>query len=115
MARDDRQLRLPLGPRLEVLAGGGQRRRESLASRDAVARVLVEAGADLLLRRISVPRAEAIEVEVEAVLALFDRVDGEPRLLPELERRLDELERLVTETRERARTGRAARASRGGV
>ncbi len=110
---DDRQLSLPFGPRLEVLQGGGQKRVERLKSRDAVARVLVEAGADLLLRRISHLRAEAIEQEVEAVLRLFDQVDAQPARLPELERRLDDLEALVSETRERR--GRPARAQGGSL
>ena len=98
---DDRQLSLPLGPRLAVLEGGNQPRPDRLVDRDAVARVLLEAGADLLLRRISPVRAEAIEQEVEAVLALFDQVDAQPAKLPLLEKRLDELEALVRETRER--------------
>jgi hypothetical protein len=98
---DDRQLHLPLGPRLAVLPGGGRKRPDRLTSRDAVARVLIEAGADLLLRRISHVRAEAIEAEVEAILTLFDVVDTQPARLPELERRLDELEALMSETRER--------------
>jgi hypothetical protein len=106
---DDRQLALPLGPRLEVLQGGGQRKAEALTSRDAVARVLIGAGADLLLRRISVERAEAIELEVEAVLALFDRVDAHPAQLPELERRLDDLEALVSESRARQPARSASR------
>jgi len=105
---DDRQLSLPLGPRLAVLQGGGQRRADRLDNRDAVARVLIEAGADLLLRRISHLRAEAIEAEVEAVLALFDQVDAQPAKLPELQRRLDDLEALMRETRERR--GRPAKA-----
>jgi len=40
-----------------------------LGSRDAVRAVLIEAGADLLLRRISPARAEAIEEEVDAISA----------------------------------------------
>jgi hypothetical protein len=86
-------------PRLRVIQGGGQREREKLASRDAVVRVLLEAGADLLLRRISSVRAEEIERQVEAILALFDRVDQDPRRMPELQRRLEDLESLMTETR----------------
>lgn len=70
-------------------------------------RVLVEAGADLLLRRISVERAEEIEANVERILDLFDQVDRAPELMPELKRRLDELEGLMTETR-------AVRTRRGG-
>jgi len=73
--RDDRQLEFPLGeaPKLRVIQGLGQKQQEPLASRDAVTRVLIEAGADLLLRRISSERAEAIEREVDEILELFDR------------------------------------------
>ena len=49
------------GVGLRVIRGEGQRREEPLASRDAVARVLMEAGADMLLRRITPARAEEIE------------------------------------------------------
>jgi hypothetical protein len=86
-------------PKLRVIDGGGQRVREKLASRDAVVRVLVETGADMLLRRISVERAEAIQENVARILDLFDAVDRAPELLPELQRELDGLERLMTETR----------------
>ena len=62
---------------LRVIAGGGERRSpERLASRDAVARVLVGATADLLLRRIAPARAHSIRFQVERVLLLFDGVDG---------------------------------------
>ena len=84
---------------LRVIEGGGQRVREKLASRDAVVRVLVEAGADMLLRRISVERAEAIQDNVDRILELFDEVDRAPHLMPVLQRELDELEALMTETR----------------
>lgn len=63
-------------------------------------RVLVEAGADLLLRRISAERAEEIERKVDRVLRLFDQVDGAPVLMPVLKRQLDDLESLMRETRE---------------
>lgn len=101
--KDERQLELPLRgpPKLRVITGLGQKEVEPLADRDAVARVLIEAGADLLLRRISSERAEAIEKEVDEVLALFDRVDSNPILMPVLKRKLDELEGLVRETREK--------------
>lgn len=88
-------------PALRVIQGGGQKRQESLESRDAVARILMEAGVDLLLRRITPGRAEAIEKEVSSVLDLFDAVDAQPALGPLLERRLDQLEVLMDETRER--------------
>ncbi|HSP77227.1 MAG TPA: hypothetical protein VLQ93_01765 [Myxococcaceae bacterium] len=86
---------------MRVIQGGGQRRQdEPLASRDAVARVLMEAGVDLLLRRISSARAEEIERKVDRVLDLFDRVDAAPVLEPVLRRHLDELEALMRETRQ---------------
>lgn len=97
------------GPQLRLIQGGGQRREESLETRDAVARVLMEAGVDLLLKRITPLRAETIEREVDAVLALFDRVDAQPVLAPLLERRLDALEELVDETRERRQPRRRVR------
>ncbi|WP_141619829.1 hypothetical protein [Myxococcus sp. AB036A] len=87
-------------PGLRVIKGEGKRREEPLASRDAVARVLMEAGADLLLRRISPARAGEIERKVDRVLDLFDRVDVAPVLMPVLKRHLDELEALMRETRE---------------
>jgi hypothetical protein len=94
----------PRGPGagLRVIQGEGRGRpAEPLTSRDAVARVLIEAGADLLLRRISPERAEEIERQVDRVLELFDRVDATPALMPVLRRHLDELEALMGETRER--------------
>ena len=97
------------GPQLRLIQGGGQRREESLETRDAVARVLMEAGVDLLLKRITPLRAETIEREVDEVLALFDRVDAQPVLAPILERRLDELELLVDETRVRRQPRRRLR------
>ncbi|MDX2012789.1 MAG: hypothetical protein SFW67_21500 [Myxococcaceae bacterium] len=103
MKKDDRQLDLPLSerPKLRVINGLGQKQHEALADRDAVARVLIEAGADLLLRRISSERAEAIERDVDEVLSLFDKVDRNPLLMPVLKKKLDALEQLVRETREK--------------
>lgn len=93
-------VRSPAGG-LRVIKGGGQRRQdEPLTSRDAVARVLMEAGVDLLLRRISPTRAAEIEHKVDRVLDLFDRVDAAPLLMPVLQRHLDDLEALMRETRE---------------
>jgi hypothetical protein len=90
------------GVGLRVIRGEGQRRPdEPLTSRDAVARVLMAAGADLLLRRISPDRAAEIERQVDRALDLFDRVDANPLLLPVLRRHLDALEALMRETRER--------------
>jgi hypothetical protein len=89
----------PSRPKLRVIQGGGARVHEPLESRDAVARVLMEAGADLLLHRISSARAEEIERQVNAILDLFDRVDRDPKRMHELQARLDELESLMSETR----------------
>jgi hypothetical protein len=99
--QNDDQLQLPLSPRLKVIKGLGQRVQEPLESRDAVARVLMEAGADLLLRRISSDRAEEIEARVDEILGLFDRVDRHPLFMSVLKRKLDELEALMRETREK--------------
>ncbi|MER2559530.1 MAG: hypothetical protein ABTQ32_02355 [Myxococcaceae bacterium] len=103
MKKDERQLEFQLhaAPKLRVINGLGQKKIEPLADRDAVARVLIEAGADMLLRRITPERAEAIEKEVDEILSLFDRVDANPILMPVLKRKLDELEALVRETREK--------------
>lgn len=96
-------MELSLGPKLRVIQGLGQRKQEPLASRDDVARVLIEAGADLLLRRISAERAEAIEKEVDEILRLFDMVDDNRLLFPVLQKKLDGLEQLMRETREKRR------------
>jgi hypothetical protein len=86
---------------LRVIRGEGQRRPdEPLVSRDAVARVLMEAGVEMLLRRISPARAEEIERQVDRALELFDRVDAQPLVMPVLRRHLDALEALMRETRE---------------
>jgi hypothetical protein len=90
----------PPKPAFRVIQGGGQRAHEALTSRDAVARVLVEAGADLLLRRISPERAQVIERAVNDILDLFDAVDRAPDQMPALRRKLDDLEALMTQTRE---------------
>ncbi len=102
MKKETRQLELPLSakPKLTLIKGQGQRVQEPLTNRDAVARVLIEAGADMLLRRISPERAEYIEEKVEAVLVLFDRVDRDPSAMAELKTRLDDLEALMRETRD---------------
>ena len=97
------QLELPLfatRPGLRVIPGGGERVHERLLSRDAVVRVLLESGADLLLRRISPERAGEIERRVERVLDLFDAVDRSPARVSELEREIEELEALMRRTRE---------------
>jgi hypothetical protein len=87
-------------PILRVIQGEGRRAPEPLTNRDAVIRVLVEAGADLLLRRISPERAGEIESNVDEILRLFDHVDRSPALMPVLRKQLDALQTLMTETRE---------------
>lgn len=62
-----------------------------------MARILVAAAADMLLRRITPDRAHALEERVERVMRLFERVDAQPVLLPVLRRELDELETLWRE------------------
>lgn len=99
LRRGPTQLSLPLAPQLRVIRGEGKRKQEGLRSRDAVIRVLVETGADMLLRRISVERAEEIQGNVDRILELFDRVDASPALMPVLERQLAELEALMTQSR----------------
>jgi hypothetical protein len=101
--RDERQLEFSLSPKLKVIQGLGQRRQEALASRDAVARVLMEAGADVLLRRISPERAEAIEAQVDEILRLFDLVDNNRLLFPVLQKKLSDLDALMRETRDKRR------------
>jgi len=100
---DERQLQLSLQarPKLKVINGLGQKKHERLASREAVARVLVGAGADLLLRRISPERAEVIERAVDEVMALFDAVERNRSLMPRLEKKLADLEALVRESESR--------------
>lgn len=62
-------------PKLRVIRGGDdwESSFEPITSRDAAIRCLVEAGADLLLRRITVELAERVEKAVDTVIALEDR------------------------------------------
>jgi hypothetical protein len=66
-------------------------------------RVLVEAGADLLLRRITPERAQQIERSVNRVLNLFERVEKSPRLEAALRKELNALQLLMNESRKRRR------------
>ena len=92
---------------LRVLPGAGEGRpKERLTSRDAVARVLVGATADLLLRRIGPARAHSIHFQVERVLLLFDEVDCGRARFGQLAVELDTLEGLVD-----ARPGMRTRAA----
>jgi hypothetical protein len=98
-ARAQRASPRPAPGGLRLISGEGRGRPEALESRQAVVRLLVEAGADLLLRRISSERAGEIQRAVDQVLRLFDAVDATPALLPVLRRELDALEALMTQTR----------------
>ena len=99
MTKDQNQMELALRPGLRVIQGGGEKKEPKLKDRHAVARVLIEAGADVLLRRISAERCEEIEDRVDEILHLFDRVDNEPQAFPLLQARLDALESLMRDTR----------------
>lgn len=93
-------LRAPrTAPALKLIRGEGLKETERLDSRDAVVRVLLETGTDMLLRRISVDRAEEIEQSVDKVLDLFDRVDHSPAAFAELQSELENLELLAKESR----------------
>jgi hypothetical protein len=82
-------------PRLKVISGLGQKQTEPLTSRDAVARLLAQTGAALLLKHVSPERAETINDLVDEVLLLFERVETEPMFIKVLERKLNELESLA--------------------
>ena len=84
---------------LRLLRGGNRRAEERLNSRDTVIRILIESGADLLLRRISAARAREIQRAVDEILLLFDQVDASPERIPLLRKQLDALERLMNDTR----------------
>jgi hypothetical protein len=86
-------------PPLRLIEGQGQKKDSPIVSRDGAVRALIEAGADLLLRRISCERAEEIRCSVDRIMILFDRVDVSPELTPVLRRQLDGLEVLMRETR----------------
>lgn len=85
------------GPKLRLIRGEGQARDETLHTRDDVARLLVASAADMLLRRISTERAHEIEMRVDRIMRLFDKVDRDPIARPLLRRELDELERIWRE------------------
>ncbi len=105
--KDDRQLSLPLGqPALRLLKGGAQAREQRLTSRDDVTRLLLRSAADLLLRRISPARANAIQKKVDRVLTLFDASAVNPSAAKLLRAELDSLERMARELAPQAHGGR---------
>lgn len=97
-------VRAPAAPfQLRVIEGEGRGRSTRLESRDDLARVLVGAAGDMLLKRISAPRGHEIQKRVDRLLALFDRVDREPLLERVLRRELDALEELLRESKPKPR------------
>lgn len=93
------------GRPFRVIQGEGRKQEEPLASPDAVTRVLLETGVDLLLRAISPERAQEIQRRVDRVLLMFDRVDLRPELRDVLQSELDELEDVMRQTRALRRRG----------
>ncbi len=87
-----------------VIRGEGQKRDETLRSRDDVARLLVAAAADMMLKRISVERADEIEKRIDKVMRLFDMVDRNPVMMALLRRELDELEAIWREGQRKRKT-----------
>ena len=93
---------LPLPPRataqapaertFRVIRGEGQKREETLHSRDDVVRLLVGSACDLMLRRISPDRAHEIQRRVDRIMRLFERVPADPVATALLRRELDDLE-----------------------
>jgi hypothetical protein len=87
-----------------VIKGEGQGRDETLRSRDDVARLLVAAAADMMLKRISVERADEIQRRVNRVMRLFDKVDQDPVVMALLRRELDDLEAIWREGQRKRKT-----------
>ena len=105
------QMSLALGPTkgprgLRVIQGEGQRRDETLKSKDDVARVLLGAALDLMHKRISVERNSEIQRRVDRVLRLFDLAGSDPVAMALLRRELDELEKIWREGRDQERSRR---------
>ncbi len=98
---------MPGRPHLRLLDGEGKARATRLESRDDVARVLMRSAADLLLRRISSARANAIQRKVDRVFLLFDASASNPAAAVLLRRELDALEELARTTRPQARGERS--------
>jgi hypothetical protein len=95
---EPRAKRPPVSPTAErtfrVIRGEGQKRDETLHSRDDVVRLLVGSACDLLLKRISPDRANEIQRRVDRIMRLFDRVPADPVATALLRRELDDLEGL---------------------
>ncbi len=77
-----------------VVRGEGQKRDETLYSRDDVARLLVASAANMMLQRMSTERAHEIQARVDRVMHLFDLVERDPLAARLLRHELDELEQV---------------------
>jgi hypothetical protein len=84
---------------LRVISGENQGRETALRSRDDVARLLMRSAADVLLRRISSARANAIQKKVDRVFGLFDASAVDPAAAGLLRRELDALEEMARRRR----------------
>ncbi|MGC4113851.1 MAG: hypothetical protein QM765_04190 [Myxococcales bacterium] len=93
---EPRPARPPSTPTAErtfrVIRGEGQKREETLHSRDDVVRLLVGTACDVMLKRITPDRAHEIQRRVDRIMRLFDRVPADPVATALLRRELDDLE-----------------------
>lgn len=96
-----RPLSAPAPRAFRVIRGEGQKRDETLRSRDDVARLLVGSACDLMLKRISPDRAHEIQQRVDRIMRLFDRIPADPVATALLRRELDDLEKLYREGQEK--------------
>jgi hypothetical protein len=90
-------------PCLRLIRGEGQKREESLKSRDDVARLMVGTALDLLRRSISPDRAHEIQRRADRIFRLFERLPDDPVAAALLKRELDDLEALTREKPKPAR------------
>ena len=88
-----------------VIRGEGQKREETLHSRDDVVRLLVGSACDLMLKRISPDRAHEIQRRVDRIMRLFDRVPADPVATALLRRELDDLEGLYRDGQQQKKNG----------
>jgi len=81
----------------KVIRGEGQKRAETLHSKDDVVRLMVGTACDVLLKRVSPDRAHEIQRRVDRIMRLFERVPADPVAVALLRRELDDLESLYRE------------------
>lgn len=92
------------GRTFRVIKGEGQKREETLHSRDDVVRLLVGTACDVMLKRISPDRAHEIQRRVDRIMRLFDRVPADPVATALLRRELDDLEGVYRDGQDRRRS-----------